>query len=137
MKQLTKILGVTIAQDAESRCLFTTWHGKHTGREKKACCTLIVQEVRQTGSIKILSDGSQDLDGWRDVVRWLGNDYYAELQASGVVALALVLPHNMKARNDLNDVLATIYHSASHTNDRIILDTFADIEAAYFWLQNI
>ena len=136
MQVLTEILGVTIAQDAAKQCLSTTWHGTHNGRQKKICCLTILQKVRETGSVRILSDSSQDLDGWHEIVQWLGNEYYTELQTNGIRALAFVVPHNLKAHTDLNNALATIRTSERPNRKRIEIDTFTDVEAAYLWLQN-
>ncbi len=137
MQQLAEVTGLTIAYDPTTGYLFTTWQGRHSGREKRTCCEAILQELERTGSTKILSDASQDLDGWHEITQWLGHDYYEHLLALGVRALALVLPHNLRARTDLTYALAATPHPAPGSPEGLAMDTFADIEAAYSWLRNV
>lgn len=129
--------GLTISHDAASYCLQTTWHGHHDGPSKRQSCETILQYVRQTSSSKILSDGSQDLDGWRAAVQWLGNEYYYDMAANGIVALAWVLPRNLSARTDVDGVLHLISRPHRTPQHPVIVDTFADVEAAYSWLQTV
>ena len=128
---------LTIAHDAATQCIFTTWPGRHSGREKKACCLEVLKRIQLTGSTKMLSDGTHDLDGWNEVIEWLSREYYDDLVAAGLLATAFVLPHSIRARTDLYEVLSLVSQPERTLTNRIAFDTFADVEAAYFWLQNV
>ncbi|MEJ7658943.1 MAG: hypothetical protein WKG07_04625 [Hymenobacter sp.] len=44
----------------------------------------------------VLNDSSQDLDGWGEMTRWLGQDFFGKLTTNGVSAVAWVLPRNLR-----------------------------------------
>lgn len=136
MQLLSDSYGLTVLHDAANRCLFLIWQGKHNGREKKACCLLILQQIHLTASHKLLVDSSQDLDGWTEAVQWLGHEYYDDLIAAGIEAIAWVLPHNLKARTDVDTLLLTA-RPTSPTSGVPMVDSFHDLESAYFWLHHI
>jgi hypothetical protein len=126
MQTLFEQPGFTILHDTDNCWLYVTWQGKHTGHSSQACCEAILKQVRATNSHKILNDGSLDLDGWGDITGWVGQDFFDLLVKEGVVAVAWVMPHNLRALTDVHKVLAAITHPA--------VSTFADAEAAYTWL---
>lgn len=137
MQTLYETPGLTISHDAPYHCLLTTWYGPHDGEAKQAGCEIILEQIHRTGSTRLLSDSSQDLDGWHHAIRWLSTDYYPALVASGVLALAWVLPRNLKARTDVDEVLALVSHPVRTATNPIAVDTFEDIEAASYWLKHL
>lgn len=126
MQTLFERPGFAILHDTDHCWLYVTWQGKHTGQSSQTCCEAILEQVRATSSHKILNDGSLDLDGWGDVVAWVGQDFFDLLADEGVVAVAWVVPYNLRALTDVHKVLAAITRPA--------VSTFADTEAACTWL---
>ncbi len=126
MQTLFEQPGFTILHDTANCWLYVTWQGKHSGQSSQVCCEAILKQVRATNSRKILNDGSLDLDGWGDVVAWIGQDFFDLLADEGVVAVAWVVPRNLRALTDVNKVMMAVTRPA--------VSTFADTEAAYNWL---
>lgn len=126
MQTLVERPGFTISHDSEHCWLYVTWQGQHGNQSSRACCAAILDQVRATGSPKILNDGSLDLDGWSALTHWIGQDFFEQLADNGVVALAWVMPLNLRAHADANRVLAIA--------TRPIVNTFEDLEGAYAWL---
>ena len=127
MQTLLEQPGFSILYDADNCWLFVTWQGPHTGTASREYCEAILKQVHATSSTKILNDSSLDLDGWGDIASWIGEDFFDLLADSGVVAVAWVVPHNLRALMDVNKVLAAIM--------RPVVGTFSDMEAAYTWLE--
>ena len=128
MQTLFEQPGFSILYDADNCWLYVTWQGRHTGPASRECCEAILKQVHATRSSKILNDGSLDLDGWGDIASWVGQDFFDLLADNGVLAVAWVMPHNLRGLTDVNKVLAAI--------TRPMVGTFADMEAAYSWLEN-
>ena len=129
MEMLITRVGFTIMHDLARNWLYLTWRGVHGENESRACCLLILAQVRRTGSTKILNDATYDLDGWGKLAGWIGDDFFRALADSGVTAIAWVVPRDLQARIDTEKVL--------HHYQRPVVDAFADTEAAYAWLQNL
>lgn len=126
MQTLFERPGFTILHDTDNCWLYVTWQGKRTVQASRACCEAILEQVRATSSTKILNDGSLDLDGWSALVDWVGQAFFDLLATSGVVAVAWVMPHDLRALTDVYKVMAAI--------TRPVVSTFADAEGAYTWL---
>ncbi|AMR28092.1 hypothetical protein A0257_13995 [Hymenobacter psoromatis] len=126
MQTLFEQPGFAILHDTDHCWLYVTWQGKRSGQSSQACCEAILEQVRATQSHKILNDGSLDLDGWGDVVAWIGQDFFDLLADAGVVAVAWVMPRNLRALTDVNKVVTAVTRPA--------VSTFADTEAACTWL---
>jgi hypothetical protein len=131
MQTLFENADLTITYDHDRAWLLTAWRGERSPEATMEYCQLLLQKVRATGSCCVLNDGTQDLDGWGEMTRWLGQDYLNTLLASGVLAVAWVLPRNLRARADVNQVMA---RQAGAGSDWPAVDTFSDLEAAYAWL---
>ena len=127
MKTLTDTPGLTIVYDAAHRWLHVIWRGKHDEETVKAACLLVLDKIRQTKSVKILNDATQDQDGWGELTHWIAQDFLLALADAGVSAIAWVVSDNLRARIDTEKVMA---HQT-----RPLVDTFADAESAYAWLQ--
>ena len=128
MQMLFEDSDLTITYDRDHEWLYTAWRGTRTAEASVAYCQLLLDKVRSTGSTCVLNDSSQDLDGWSEVTRWLGQDFFQKLTISGVSAVAWVLPQNLRARADVNQVMTQA------GTDWPTVDTFTDVEAAYAWL---
>ena len=129
MKTLTDKPGLTIIHDPDHHWLHVIWRGSHNEAEGRAECLLILEKIRQTSCTKILNDASLDLDGWNELIRWIAKEFLLLLAEAGVTAIAWVLPHNLRARIDTNNVM--------DRQTRPLVDTFTDIEEAYAWLRNV
>jgi hypothetical protein len=129
METLLDTADFTLQHDPAQHWLYATWRGPHPGRSVQARCTTILEQVVLTKSVKILNDGSLDLDGWGELVPWLRQEYFQLLAANGVVAVAWVMPDNLCARAHMNQVLSTITCP--------LVDVFADAELAYRWLHSL
>ena len=128
MQTLFEDADLTIAYDADRDWLYTAWRGGRSHEASLRYCRLLLEKIRATGSTYLLNDGSQDLDGWGEMTRWLGQNYFHKLASSGVSTVAWVLPRNLRARADVAQVMA----QASTKWPEV--DTFTDVEAAYAWL---
>lgn len=129
MQTLFEKPGITIMYDIVTKWLYVTWRGEHDDQSSLAGCVTILNKIRQTKSNKILNDSSQVLDGWSEVVRWIGQEFFQALADEGVVAIAWVTAHDWPARADINKVIGY--------TTRPIVDTFEDIESAYNWLRAV
>ena len=118
-----------LAHDPTTNWLHARWRGVQSTDAVTAGFALILAQVRRTGSPKILNDSAQDEDGWGWLVRWLSHDLFPQLAAQGVVAVAWVLPTDVRARGDVYRAVAAI--------DQPITDVFTDTESAYSWLRNL
>ena len=132
MQTLFEDSNLTIAYDHDRDWLLTAWRGERSAEASMDYCRLLLEKIQSTGSTCVLNDSSQDLDGWGEITRWLGQDFFQTLTASGVAAVAWVLPRNLRARADVNQVMA---QQAQAGPDWPAVDTFADVEAAYAWLR--
>lgn len=137
MQTLISVPGLSIEHDAAARRLMAIWQGHQNAREKKMHCQLMLDQLRQTRSTTLLNDSSHDLDGWETIVRWIASYYYQAMADAGLLAVALVLPQNLRARTDVDEVLALVAHPSHPATSQITIDTFTDVEAASFWLQNL
>lgn len=128
MQTLFEDSDLTITYDRDHEWLLTAWRGKRTPEASKEYCRLLLEKIRATGSTCVLNDSSQDLDGWGEMTRWLGQNFFCKLTTSGVSAVAWVLPRDLRARTDVNQVM-----TQAGANWPTV-DTFADVESAYAWL---
>ncbi|TDN40038.1 hypothetical protein A8B98_15685 [Hymenobacter sp. UV11] len=126
MQTLFEQPGFAVLHDTDNCWLYATWQGKRTSQASQACCEALLAQVRATGSTRILNDSSLDLDGWSDIVAWVGQDFFDLLADAGVLAFAWVVPHNLRALTDVYKVMAAITRPA--------VSMFEDIEGAYTWL---
>ena len=126
MQTLSERPGFTILYDPDHRWLYVTWQGQRSNQSARACCRELLTQVRATGTARILNDGSLDLDGWSDLVEWLGEDFFNQLADAGVVAIAWVLPRNLRALTDAHKVMTLV--------TRPLVNTFTDMEGAHSWL---
>lgn len=131
MQTLFENADLTITYDYERDWLYTAWRGERTSEASLQYCRLLLEQVRATGSTCLLNDSSQDLDGWSEITRWLGQDFLHTLLTSGVSAVAWVLPRSLRARADVNQVMT---QQAQAGASWPAVDTFTDVEAAYEWL---
>lgn len=131
MQTLFEDSDLTITYDHDHDWLLTAWRGTRTADASVAYCQLLLEKVRSTRSTCVLNDSSQDLDGWGEMTRWLGQNFFHTLTSSGVSAVAWVLPRNLRARADVNQVMTQA------GADWPTVDTFADVESAYEWLLRI
>ena len=115
--------------DLSHKWLYVTWRGEHNEESSVACCMMVLNKVRQTKSTKILNDSSLALDGWSEVARWIGQEFFQALADNGVDAIAWVMARDWPARIDIDRVM-------TYTT-RPIVDTFDDAESAYGWLRNM
>ena len=129
MQVLFDTPGLTIVYDLLNKWLYVTWRGVHNDNSSVAGCAMILNKVRQTHSTKILNDSSQVLDGWSEVVRWVGQAFFQVLADDGVSAIAWVTAHDWPARIDIDRVIGY--------TTRPLVDIFDDVESAYSWLQGI
>ena len=129
MQTLFDIPGLTIAHDPINKWLHVTWRGEHNKESAMAGCAMILNKVRQTKSKAILNDSSQVLDGWSEVVQWIGQDFFQALADNSIEAIAWVSPLDWPVRLDIERVL-------SYTT-RPLVDTFDEVESAYSWLRTI
>ncbi|MDF7811647.1 hypothetical protein [Hymenobacter sp. YC55] len=127
MQTLFDIPGLTIAHDPINKWLYVTWRGEHSEESSMAGCAMILNKVRQTKSTAILNDSSQVLDGWSEVVRWIGQEFFQALADNGIQAIAWVASQNWPARIDIERVLSYA--------TRPLVDTFEEVESAYSWLK--
>jgi len=135
MQRLYDTPGLTIEQDAAHRRLLAVWRGRHPGQSVREGCEIILEQVRRTGSCQLLSDSSQDLDGWHEVVAWLGQEFQAALAEAGIAAVAWVQPRNLRALTDAHRVLTLVDDAPAAGRPR--LNTFADLESAVTWLRQV
>lgn len=126
MKVLSETADFTLAHDLQNDWLFIRWRGMQQRKSIVAGCKIILAHIKRTGSLKILNDSTQDEDGWGQLTDWLSADFFRQLADSGVQAVAWVLPTNLRARMDVQKVVAAI--------DRPLTDVFTDTESAYSWL---
>ncbi len=133
MKTLLETPDFSVVHDAPNQWLYLTWRGAHSPASTRHRCDQILAYARQTGSPLLLNDSSQDLDGWGGLTDWIALDFLEELAASGVRAVAWVLPANLRARTD-SEIVLLRRHLAGL--DQPLVDTFGDLEAAHTWLQH-
>lgn len=126
MKILFDTVGFTLVHDTTHNWLYATWRGTHPGRSSVGDYQVILEQAGTTQSLKLLNDTSQDLDCWGSITEWIEHDFFQPLADAGVVAVAWVLPHNLRAQTDVNKVLAAV--------TRPMIDLFSDIESAHHWL---
>ena len=124
----------TIMHDAGNQWLYAMWRGVHAGVSGQGRALQLAEQVRRTGSNRILNDSSQDLDGWGAIVNWLARDYFQLLAHEGIVAVAWVLPRNLRAYAETTQVLAKLARLAAPLP---VVNTFADLESACSWLQKM
>lgn len=116
----------SLSHDPVEACLYAHWWGPHNSRLTRLYYELILGHVRATQSKKLLNDGLSDKDGWHGLVDWLTNEYFIHLANEGIQAVAWVLPKNQQAFWDTFQVVKNLRQPA--------VDTFTDVEAAYYWL---
>ena len=121
----------TLSYDAANGWLCAVWRGTRPTSASVAHCNLLAEKARLTGSTKVLNDGLQDLDSWGELAKWMAEDFSRALASSGIIALAWVLPHNLRARTDVAQVLARFNQQPASMP---VVDTFFDIESACAWL---
>ena len=113
--------------DLVNKWLYVTWRGEHDEKSSLAGCVTVLNKVRQTKITRILNDSSQVLDGWSELVRWIGQEFFQVLADEGVVAIAWVTAHDWPARADIDKVIGF--------TTRPLVDIFEDVESAYNWLR--
>lgn len=126
MTTLAESPHLTLTHDPDRAGLYATWLGPHGRAATQADYELILQFVRLTRSTKLLSDGLLDQNGWNELTAWLAHDFFRRLAAEGLVALAWVLPRNVEALRDTQQLLALL--------EQPLAAAFTDPEAAYSWL---
>jgi len=118
--------GLTIMHDPATNWLHAMWRGMHDEDSAMAGCATILNKVRLTHCAKILNDSSLALNGWSELTRWIGQEFFQVLADDGVVAIAWVTAKNWRAQTDINRIMAY--------TTRPLVDTFDDIESAHSWL---
>ena len=98
METLAENAHFILAHDPATGWLHIRRRGRQSPGAVRAGCALVLTHVRRTGSTKILNDGTQDEDGWATLSGWVAHDFFPRLAARGVVAVAWVLPANVRAR---------------------------------------
>ncbi|MET4076491.1 hypothetical protein [Hymenobacter sp. UYCo722] len=137
MKIVYETPNLTIQHDTVNACLFLTWRGQNPTKLIKATSEIILQQIQLTRSTNLLNDASLDLDGWGEFVSWFGHELFPKLTATGIQAIAWVLPHNLRALADTKNVLNLIEHSPDYRPDCPETNTFGDVDSAYRWLQQL
>lgn len=127
MQLLVDSPGFTILYDAELTCLHVLWRGPHAAAFIRRCCTEVLHQVARTRSTRILNDGLLDLDGWQQAVQAIRQETFPQLAAHGVVAIAWVLPQDIRAQTHVRQAIACV--------PQPLMDTFRDVESAYSWLR--
>ena len=123
-----------ISYDASHNWLYTVWRGTRPTSQTRDYCARVAAHAQLTGSNKVLNDSVLDLDGWGELTKWIAQDFFHTLFCSGVAAVAWVLPHDLRARTYTNEVIARL---SQLRGDWPVVDTFADMEAAYAWLMKV
>lgn len=131
MQTLFEDSDLTITYDRDHQWLYTAWRGGRSPEASMEYCQLLLEKIWSTGSTCLLNDGSQDLNGWGEMTRWLRQNFFQTLTTSGVSAVAWVLPRDLRARADVNQVMAQRDEASLGWP---AVDTFSDVEAAYQWL---
>ena len=126
MKVLAEDALFLLLHDESRDWLFVEWRGQQSQLSILTACSLILEQVRHTGCPKILSDSTRDQNGWANLTDWIAGNYFEQLAACGVVAVAWVLPTNLRARADVQRLVAAI--------ERPVTDVFVDTESAFSWL---
>lgn len=129
MQLLYDAADLTITHDATQGWLHVTWHGVHSGWSAMACCEEILAQVRATKSTRILNDGSQDCDGWGELVGWLVADFFPRLATSGISDLAWVTPYNLQAHATVNRVIEAV--------TSLNATAWEDVASACAWLHQV
>lgn len=129
MLLLEKSPHFSLSYDQKARCLYACWQGHHTGELTRANYEAVLRQVRATQSTQLLNDGTLDENGWSELTEWLADFLFKELAQAGIQAIAWVLPYNPDAFYDTFQVL--------HRLEQPLVDTFADVEAAYYWLRHL
>lgn len=129
MNLLLDTADITLLHDPQHDWLFVQWQGRQPQQSILAACNLILTHVRATGCAKILNDSTSDEDGWGKLIAWLSTRYFQQLADNGIRAVAWVLPTNLRARADVQKLVAAIAQP--------LTDVFADTEAAYAWLSKV
>lgn len=127
MQLLVDTPGFTVLHDAGLTCLHVLWRGPHAAAAIRRHCAEVLQQVAQTGSTRILNDGLLDLDGWQQAVQAIRQETFPQLAAHGVVAIAWVLPQDIRAQTHVREAIAQVTQP--------LMDTFQDVESAYAWLR--
>lgn len=118
----------TVQYDVAHNWLIVTWLGLQPTPIARAYCAQILTCIQATGSTKMLNDGSQDEGGWQELASWVAQIFLPQLAAAGVVAVAWVSPHSLRAHVTMNEVLA----AATSANPNVA--AFVELEEAYAWL---
>ena len=127
MQLLVDTPGFTVLHDAGLTCLHVLWRGPHAAAVIRRCCGEVLRQVARTRSTRILNDGLLDLDGWQQAVHAIRQETFPQLAAHGVVAIAWVLPQDIRAQTHVHQAIACV--------PRPLMDTFRDVESAYTWLR--
>ncbi|UOR05965.1 hypothetical protein MUN82_02410 [Hymenobacter aerilatus] len=118
-----------ISHDAAHHWLYVAWRGEYNAVAAITGCLLILRHIEATRAQKILNDSSQMLDGWNEVTRWVGEEFFQQLASQGVAAVAWVKAHDWPAQAAIDKAMQYVTQP--------LVDTFDDTVTAYRWLDNI
>lgn len=129
MHQMVAAPGFTVLHDPALACLHVLWQGPHSAAAIRTYCAQVLEQVARTRSIRILNDGLLDLNGWQAAVQWVRQQQLPQLAVHGVVAIAWVLPQDIRAQTHVRQAMAGVTHP--------LMDTFRDVESAHTWLRQV
>lgn len=118
----------TVSHDESEHLLYVTWRGQYDAVAAVTGCMLVLRHVQQTGATKVLNDSAMVLDGWNEVARWVGEDFFVQLANNGVKAIAWVKAEDWPAQTAINTAMNYVSEP--------LVDIFDDTVAACRWLHN-
>lgn len=121
--------GFTLIQDSCQEWLLLEWRGLHDATTIEQCCGIVLENVRRTRYTKILDDASEILDGWRETIDWIEENFFRRLAAEGVQYVALVNAMDWPARQCMGTLLRHI------EQPRVDMFDFDEVAQARTWLQ--
>lgn len=118
---------LSVAFDTDEGWLYANWQKVQNPGDVQTGCVLILQQVGQTRSRRILNDNRQVYSFWAEAAEWVGRTYLPQLAAAGVRRLAWINAHSIYGRLSVGQALA--YVERPHTR------VFDDYDEAVAWLR--
>jgi hypothetical protein len=118
---------LSVQGDANSRCVYAEWKGFANSGEFRASTMRILDAIRATGAISLVSDNRR-LEGVADQDQlWIRDTWTPLAVTAGLTRIAVVVPHHGLGRIASDQILSQVGMRAFSTR------TFSTVSEAMEW----
>jgi hypothetical protein len=119
----------TMVYYPEARIVHNTFRGQPTGKQFREALDAGVEMLKKYGGSKWLSDDRENKVVFSaEDQAWADNDWFPRMVEAGWKTWAMIVPHEVKARFNLKEIVERIFARG------IKIMVFTDLDEALEWL---